>query len=150
MQYFQKSVHAHTFLWKRKLIIKSLGAYSKTFNNSKDFSELWIYVTAPFAQFSPGHSRLSEQFQNNRRLSEQLLDSPAATWKPEQAPWRGLLEAVWELFSDFKEANRNFIYNFIHKKGAKYCETHQRSYKKYWYEKNIHLVALSLSSSIFW
>jgi hypothetical protein len=61
---------------------------------------------------------------------------------------KGYWKNFKELISDFKEANRKFNFNFLHKKGAKYCETHQRSYKKYWHEKKIHLVALSLSSCI--
>jgi hypothetical protein len=33
-----------------------------------------------------------------------------------------------ELVSDYKESSRNLIFNFLHKKAAKYCENHQSSY----------------------
>jgi hypothetical protein len=44
---------------------------------------------------------------------EQFSESQAASRKPNQVPWRGLLK---ELVSDFIEACRNFIFDFIHKK----------------------------------
>jgi hypothetical protein len=55
------------------------------------------------------HGRLSEQFQNKRRLSEQLLESQAALGEQEKAHGRGLLEGRSQLVSDIIEASRNFI-----------------------------------------
>jgi hypothetical protein len=47
-------------------------------------------------------------FQDHRRLTEQLLESQAAIGKPEQAFWRGLLlEGFSQLVSDFVEASKN-------------------------------------------
>jgi hypothetical protein len=37
-------------------------------------------------------------------------------------------EGFSELITDFKGASRYFIFNFLHKKAAKYCENLQRSY----------------------
>jgi hypothetical protein len=61
-------------------------------------------------------------FQNHRRLLEQLLKSQAASGNPEQAPFRGLLEGFSQLVSDYIEACRNFILDFLHKKTVKKCE----------------------------
>ncbi len=74
-----------------------------------------------------GHSRritggFRNNFQNDRRLAEQHLEPQAATRKPEQVSWRGLLA---ELLSDFKEASINFIINFLYKRAAKYCANYQ-------------------------
>jgi hypothetical protein len=43
---------------------------------------------------------------------KQLLESQAATWKPEQASWRGLMEVFLELVSDLIATSKNFILIF--------------------------------------
>ncbi len=55
-------------------------------------------------------------FHDHSRFSEQLLESQAATWKTEQAPWSGLLEEFSQLVFDFKEADRKIILQVHHKK----------------------------------
>jgi hypothetical protein len=62
-------------------------------------------------------------FQGHRRLSEQLLETPAAIRKPKQALWRGLLEGFLQLVNAFIEAERNFILDLLQKKTAKNSET---------------------------
>ncbi len=47
---------------------------------------------------------------------KQLLKAQAGIRKPEQALWRGLLERISQLVSDFTEASRNYILDFLHKK----------------------------------
>jgi hypothetical protein len=79
------------------------------------------------------HCRISEQYQNHKRLSEQLLESQAAIGKPEQATRRELLEGFSQLVSDFLEVSRNYILENFHKKTAKNSENHQRSFTKYCY-----------------
>jgi hypothetical protein len=54
--------------------------------------------------------------QNHRRVSEQLLKAQAAIRKPEHALCRGLLEGISQLVSDFIEASRNFILDFLSQK----------------------------------
>jgi hypothetical protein len=41
------------------------------------------------------------------------------------------LEGFSQLGSDFKAASRNFILDFLHKKFAKNCDNHLRSFKKF-------------------
>jgi hypothetical protein len=43
-----------------------------------------------------------------------------------------LLERISQLVSDFIEASRPFVLNFLHKKTTKNYENNQRSFKKYW------------------
>jgi hypothetical protein len=60
-------------------------------------------------------------FRNNfqdHRLSEQLLETKAAIRMPEQDLGSGLLEGFSQLVSEFLEASRNFIFDFLHKKTA--------------------------------
>jgi hypothetical protein len=45
---------------------------------------------------------------------------------PDQTLWRGFLEAFSQLVSDFIEASRNFILDFLHKKTAKNFENQMR------------------------
>ncbi len=54
------------------------------------------------------HSRLSEYFQDHRRVSEQFLETQVDIRKPIQAPRRGTLEGISQLVSGFIEASRNF------------------------------------------
>jgi hypothetical protein len=55
-------------------------------------------------------------FEDHRRLAEQLLESQAAIRKPEQASWkRGALEGFSQFLSNFIVACRNFIFNFFTK-----------------------------------
>jgi hypothetical protein len=53
-------------------------------------------------------------FQDHRRLSQQLLESQAAIGTPEQASWRKVLAGFSLLVSDFKESSENFILDFLH------------------------------------
>ncbi len=69
------------------------------------------------------------QFTCYSRLSEQLFKSQAATWKPEQTSWRGLVEGFSELVSDFIAASRNFII-FSTKRQQNLVKSHQRSLQK--------------------
>ncbi len=56
--------------------------------------------------FFPVHG-VWNNFQNHRRLSEQLLESHAAIEESEQAHWRGLLEGFSQFVSHFRvEASR--------------------------------------------
>jgi hypothetical protein len=74
-------------------------------------------------------------FQEDGRVKEQLLETQAAIRKPEQALWRGLLEGISKLLvSDFIEASRNFGFDFLHKKTTKNFENHKRSLKKYCFD----------------
>jgi hypothetical protein len=109
----------------------------KTHTNSKKCSESRIkFLFRPFfalvGQLSPAsiNGRFSEKFSGHRRLSEQVLESYAASRKPEQTPWKGLLEGFLQLVKDFIEASRNLILDFLYKKTAKNCENHQRSFRK--------------------
>ncbi len=109
----------------------------KTVTNSKDCFESRIKIFVPvflcchWSIFVNVHviTGFRNYFQNHRLLSEQLLESQAAAWKPEQASYRWLLESLSELVSDFREASRNFIFKFL-KKAAKYCKNHRHRYKK--------------------
>ncbi len=78
--------------------------------------------------------KLWKPFRITSEFSEQLLKAQAAIRKPKQALWRGLLEGISQLVSDFIEASRNFILNFLHKKTTENCENHKRSFKKYCFE----------------
>jgi hypothetical protein len=62
-------------------------------------------------------------FQVRRRISEQFLETQADIRKPEQAPGKGLLEGISQLVSDFKEAGRNIILDFLRKKTTKIMVT---------------------------
>ncbi len=68
--------------WRRCMFIKPQNLCSccplLSFVNFSSY----IHVKAGFRK----------NFHNHRRLLERLLESQAATWKPEQASWRGLLE----------------------------------------------------------
>ncbi len=68
----------------------------KTLTNSKKCSESRIkFLFRPFfalvGKFSPVsiNGRFSEKFSGHRRLSEQVLESYAATRKPAQLPGKG-------------------------------------------------------------
>jgi hypothetical protein len=65
-----------------------------------------------------------DNFQDHRRLSEQIFERQAAIGKPEQASRRGFLEGFSQLVSDFIEAGRYLILNVLHKKTAKNRENH--------------------------
>jgi hypothetical protein len=70
--------------------IKFLHASLKTLTNSKTCSEISVLAfIALIGQFSPVYSTFMASFRNNfqdqRRLSEQLLESQAAIGKPEEA-----------------------------------------------------------------
>jgi len=51
-------------------------------------------------------------FQDHRRVTKQYLETQAALRKPEQALWRGLLEWISQLLSDFIEASETFLFGF--------------------------------------
>jgi hypothetical protein len=53
-----------------------------------------------------------------------------AIGKPEKAPGRGFLGYFSQLVSDFKEASRKFLLEFLHKKTSK----SQRSFTKYCFD----------------
>ncbi len=95
------------FLWKRKIIVKSLlASLPKTVTNPDYCSESRIKISVPafhcfrWSVFSSIHVIVGfrNNFLNHRRLSEQPLESQAATWKP--------------------EARRNFIFKSSRQKGS--------------------------------
>jgi hypothetical protein len=77
------------------------------------------------------HGGLSEQFHDHRRFSEQLLEQRTTIGKLD---WNKPSEGFLQLVNDFTEASRNFNLGFLHKKTAKICENHQRSFKKYCFD----------------
>jgi hypothetical protein len=64
-------------------------------------------------------------------LSEQLLESQAA-FRTTFSVTGDYLKAgtsflkVFGFINDFKEASRNLIFDFLHRKAAKYCKNYQR------------------------
>ncbi len=95
------------------------------------------------------HGRLSEQFQGDTRLLEQLLLSQAAIRNLENVFWRGLQEGFSQLVSDFKEISRKFILDVLEKDSKKLW----KPCALIWFLgplKNIHLVTLSHWSKIKW
>jgi hypothetical protein len=55
-------------------------------------------------------------FQDQRRVTEQLLETQAALRKPEHALWRGLLKGISQLVSDSYKQAENLIWILLHKK----------------------------------
>ncbi len=99
-------------LLKRKIKIKFLSHPLKILTNSKDGSEsrikfLFRLSFSLTGWFFPVYFR--NNFQDHRRLSEQLLESQAANGKPEQV-LKGLLEGFLKLETDFIEASRSWIF----------------------------------------
>ncbi len=45
--------------------------------------------------------------QNHLQLTEQFAESQAASWLPQEAIWRGLLEVILQLVIGFIEASQN-------------------------------------------
>jgi hypothetical protein len=73
------------------------------------------------------------------RLSEQCLESQAAFGTTlrvsgvyQKAGTSSLKRVTGVIFtiSDFIEASRNFMLDFLHKKTANICKNHQRSFQK--------------------
>ena len=67
-------------------------------------------------------------FQNHRRVSEQLLKAQAVIREPEKS---SLKRVTGRKVSNFIEASRNFILDFLYKKTTKNCENHKSSFEKY-------------------
>ncbi len=103
-------------LWNRKIILKFLLAFLKkeSFFPSLPLGDLFQCIVHVIVGFR-------NNFQNHCWLSEQLF-SKAATWKLDQASWRGLLEVFSELVSDSKELSRQ-LYNFFTKRHPSFVET---------------------------
>ncbi len=72
-------------------------------------------------------------FQNHRRVQEQVLQSEAGFWMSQKALWRGLLEGLSKLVSVFKEASKNLAFDFLNNKDKTKFKNHQRIYRKYWF-----------------
>jgi hypothetical protein len=74
---------------------------------------------------------------HNRRLSEQLSESQAGfrttfedTGGYQKAGISSLKRVTGRKVSNFIEASRNFILDFLHTKTTENCEKHKRSFKK--------------------
>ncbi len=101
-----------------KLILSFCLLLWKKLANSKNRSEsrlksLFRLSFALLGRFFPLyiHCRgFRNNFQDHRRVTEQLLKMQAAIRKPIQALWSGLLEGISQLVSYFIEASRNFIW----------------------------------------
>ncbi len=133
------------FLVQDKIIMKCLLASLKVLTNFKDCSEscrrfLFGFLSLLLLNVLQGTfmADFPNNFQDHRRLSEQLSESQAAIRKLEQAPWRRLgtvLEGFSQIVSDFIEASWNFILDFLHKKTAENCENHFSAHSKsiFWF-----------------
>ena len=124
-------LHFQAALWKRKIIIKYLLTSLKTVTNSKQISE--------------SRKNFCSSFPSLFLVNFLQCKSQAASWKPVQVYWSELLEGFSEWVSDFEEASKIVMFNFFHRRTAKYCENFQRWCKKYYCSmilspKNIHLV----------
>ncbi len=108
-------------LWKHFRILK-LGPKVE----SKLFSSLLSMSLVGFLHVIPSYwtekSRptytchwrgLRNNFQNHRRVPEQVLLAQAGFWMQQQAIWRGLLEGLLKLGSFFKEASKNSAFDFL-------------------------------------
>jgi hypothetical protein len=83
--------------------------------------------------YIPGRLSHGDNVQDEAAFGR-TLESQAAIRNREEDSCRGLLEGFSKLVSDLMEASRNFILDFLHMKTIKYCEYHQRSYKKYCFD----------------
>ncbi len=109
--------------FNRKINMKFLLVSLKTLTNSKNRSEsrikflFWLSLAliGRFFQctFIAG---FRNNFQDHRRVTEQLLDTHTAIRKPVKALWRGILEGISQLVSYFIEARRHFNLDFLYKK----------------------------------
>jgi hypothetical protein len=79
------SLNFYPALLKRKINIKFLRASLKTLINSKYFQKPHPLSVPGFQDYFNLIDRFVHNFQNQSRLSEQLLESQAAIGKPEQA-----------------------------------------------------------------
>ncbi len=72
-------------------------------------------------------TNLQNNFQDHRRLSEQLFGSQAAIRKPEQASWIGCLEGLSQLVGTWfhRRKQKTLIWMFFTQKTAKNCYNHQ-------------------------
>jgi hypothetical protein len=116
-------------LVQEKIKIKFLLASLKTLKNSKKCSvsrSVPAFLCSHWSNFSPCTfiASFRNNFEDHRRVTEQLLETQAAIRKPEQALWRGLLEGISQIVSDFIEASRNFYLDFLYKKTTKNYENH--------------------------
>ncbi len=100
-------------------------------------------------------SGFRNNFQNHRRLSEQLLESQAAFGKPEQATYRitGRIFTIssGKCFPRTRKHGETLFWIFFIKGQPKKSENHQRSFKKKCFDfqdlqKNINFVTLSFSA----
>ncbi len=123
----------------------------KTLTNSKNCSKsqinfLFRLSFALIGRFFPVyiHSRLSEQFS---RLQTGFGTTFRDTGGYQKAGNKLSEEGYWKEFhnySDFVEASRNFILDFLHKKTIKIVLIQKVLLKFFGPSKNIHLVALFL------
>jgi hypothetical protein len=119
-----------------------LLASLKTLTNSKSFSESYIKFLFPLLSFALIgqlflvyiHSRLSEQFSESQAGFGTTFKGTGGYQKAGTNSMKRLLEGISQLGSDFIEASRNFILDFLHKKTTENCENHNRSFKKYCFE----------------
>ncbi len=125
-------------LVQEKKYIKCLLASLKTLTNYRNCTETRCYYGFPLVHFlkctfikvwwhaaccMAGFSL--NNFQDNRQLSEQLLESQAAGTSFLNRVTGRFLQSV----TDHMEASRNFILDILHKKTAKRCENNQCSYR---------------------
>jgi hypothetical protein len=110
-----------------------LGSLTTTLTNSKDCSESRVKISVSafllslihFLQCTVDSWPISEQFQDHRRLSEQLLESQAAIGKPNKPKGVCLKDfTISKLFHIYKQAETLFLGFFQekkHKKEKKIC-----------------------------
>ncbi len=99
--------------------MKFLLASFKTLTDSENCSESRIKFLSDFPLLSLVNfvqctfiASFRNNFQDHRRVTEQLLETQAVIRKPEQ----GILELISQLVSDFIEVSRTFNLDFLHKK----------------------------------
>jgi hypothetical protein len=70
------------------------------------------------------HSRLSEQFSESQADFGTPFKGTGGYQKARTNSLRGLLEGISQLVSDFIEASKNFILDFLYKKTTENRENH--------------------------
>ncbi len=118
--------------------MKFLLASLKTLTNSKSCSESRIkfLFTLPLLSLVNFflmyiHSRLSEQFSESQAGFVATLKGTDGYQKAGTSSLKRVTGRNFKFVSDFIEANRNFILDFLHKKTTEHCENHKHSFKKY-------------------
>jgi hypothetical protein len=109
-----------------------LLASLKTHTNSKKFSESLLSLVNFFQCTFIASFR--NNFQDHSRDTEQFLETKGGYQKAGTSSLKGVTGVISQLVSDFIEASRNIIFDFLYKKATKNYENHKRSFKKYSFE----------------